>query len=143
MAQIVRQTGRKAPKFASPPGYEVVSDTGKATENIGRGQGCVRGASGWSIAPTTAKEIDGVALKDYANGQDNCEFLIQGEMSGFELSGGGDMTPGPLYPSQTVAGQFQTDVVAWYAAATTPAVSVPVQPSMKIVGPNTIRVNLV
>lgn len=142
MAQLARKVAQgDEPALISPPGYEVVSETGKATEAIARGQLCVLGAAGWSLAPAASKLADGIALKTYVANQDNCEFLIDGEMSGFEVAGGTPMVPGTyLYPSASVAGGIQTDVVTWYAAATTPAVAVPVQPQIKASGTDRIRV---
>jgi hypothetical protein len=145
MAELARKTGlNDAPALISPPGYEYISEVGVATEIIKRGQGCVQSASGWSLAPAGAKEIHGVALMDYALNQDNCEFLKHGEMAGFTLAGGGALVPGTaIYPSGTIAGGLATDVVVWYAAATTPAVSVPVQPRMRACGTDRVFFNLV
>lgn len=137
MTQIARKTGVNAPTLISPPGYEVISETGIATEIISRGMGCVLGASGWSKAATSAKLIHGIAAKDYVAGQKNCEFIIDGEIAGYELSGGAALVPGTdIYPSASTAGELATDVVAW--SATTP--STPVQPQMRATGPDRIRV---
>jgi hypothetical protein len=137
MAQIARKTGVNAPTLISPPGYEVISETGVATEVIARGQLCVLGASGWSKAATSAKLGHGIAAKDYVANQKNCEFIIDGEIAGYEISGGTALTPGAdIYPSATTAGELATDVVVW--SATTP--STPVQPQMRATGPDRIRV---
>lgn len=142
MTQISRlATQGYEPTLISPPGYEVISETGIATEIIPRGALCVLGASGWSLAPTGTKLADGIAAKNYVANQDNCEFIVDGEIEGYELTGGGALTPGTfLYPSASVAGGMATDVVTWYGVATTPAVAVPLQPQIKVTGPNRIRV---
>lgn len=136
MAQLIIGTGSAAPKFVSPPGYEVV-DVGTATETILKGQLVVRTASGWSKAPAGTAYAHGVALKNYAAGQGGCDFLISGEMDGYDMSGG--ITPGaPIYPSASVAGGLQSDVLT---VATTPAVTV--TPQMRAVTTSRIRFNFV
>jgi len=110
MAQLTRGTGNSKPKLCSPPGYEVI-DKGTATEVIAAGELCVIGASGWSKTAAGATDADGVALKDYIAGQEGCDFLIQGEIDGYGMSGG--ITPGiDIYPSASVAGGMQSDAVA-------------------------------
>lgn len=141
MTQLAKKTGNDAPTLISPPGYEVVTESGVATEAIGRGDACVQGASGWSKAPTGSKLIHGIALMDYVSGQTNCQFLVDGEMAGYTLAGGAALTPGAdIYPSASVAGQLATDVVIWYTVATTPVANVPVQPQIRVTGADRIRV---
>lgn len=126
MAQIELSTGNAKPKLVSPPGYEVV-DHGVATEVILSGQLVALGASGWSKLAANQLDFDGVALHDCAAGEGGCSFLIQGEMDGYLA-----MTPGTdLFPSASVAGGIQTDVVA----------SAPVR--MKAVTATRIRFNCV
>lgn len=136
MAQLTLGTGNSKPKLVSPPGYEVV-DVGTATEAISSGQLVVRTASGWSKAPAGTQFAHGVALKDYIAGQGGCDFLIQGEMDGYDASGG--ITPGaPIYPSASVAGGLQTDVLT---VATTPAVTV--TPQIRAATATRLRFNFV
>ena len=113
MAAVTRGTGNNLPKLVSPPGYEVV-DVGTVTEDIGSGQPAVLGASGWSKAPAGAASYDGVALRNYVATQEGCDFLIQGEMDNYAVSGGA--TPGtPVWLSASVAGAFDTTVPVGYA----------------------------
>lgn len=129
MPQLTRLTGNSQPTLVSPAGYEV-TDTGTATEAIERGQLVRRTSAGWSKLPAAAIDPHGVALKTYAAGQGGCDFLIQGEMDGFDMSGG--LVPGTdLFPSASVAGGIQTEVVA----------SAPVR--MRATTANRIRVNFV
>lgn len=122
MAQLTLGTGNKKPKWVGPVGYEVI-DVGTATEAIASGQLVVRGASGWSKCPTNVTEAHAVAMKDYAAGQGGCDFLVQGEMDGYDAAGG--ITPGAdIFPSASVAGGLQTDA---RTIATTPTVSYPVK----------------
>lgn len=136
MAQLIIGTGAAKPKLCSPPGYEVV-DVGTATEIIACGQLVVRTATGWTKAPAGTLYAHGVALKDYGAGQGGCDFLIQGEMDGYDMAGG--IVPGTvIYPSASVAGGLQSDALT---IATTPAV--PVTPTMRAVTASRIRFNFV
>lgn len=115
MTQLAKLTGNSKPKFCSPVGYEVF-DIGVATEAMTSGDLVIQGSSGWSKAPAGSLYGDGLAAKDYAATQDNCDFLIQGEMDGFTLAGGAVLPIGPIWPSATVAGGLQTDIPAAVAA---------------------------
>lgn len=127
------QVTRVKPLLVSPPGYEVV-DVGTATEAISRGMLVRQTAAGWSKAPAGATDASGVALQDYYLGQGGCDFLVQGEMDGYS-----GLTPGdPLYPSATVAGNIQTEVLT---VATTPPV--PVTARMRAATASRIRFNFV
>lgn len=122
MAQLILGTGNTKPKLVSPTGYEVV-DVGTANEIILSGQLAIRNATGWSKCPTTNNEAHAVALKDYAAGQGGCDFLVQGEMDGYDMTGG--IVPGTdIYPSASVAGGLQSDL---RSIATTPVVPLPVK----------------
>lgn len=142
MTQLVRLTTQGSePTLISPPGYEVISETGKATEAIPRGALCLQTAAGWSLAAAGSKLGHGIAAMTYVINQDDCEFIVDGEIEGYSLTGGGALTEGdPIYPSASVAGGLATDVVTWYTVATTPVVVVPIQPQMRATGPNRIRV---
>jgi hypothetical protein len=106
MAAITRTN----PRHVTPPGYEYVTSTQLATEAIPRGTLAVRGAAGWSKAPVSSLRADGIALKDYAAGQDDCEFGKIGEMDGFTFPA---VNPGvPVYSSATTAGELDTTSVA-------------------------------
>jgi hypothetical protein len=138
MAAITRVKARPA----SPTGYEV-NDSGAYTEDVVAGDLLViNGESGgrktWGKAPTTAKEGHGIALMDgYTGG--TAEVGIQGEMDGYS-----GLTPGAdLYPSGSVAGGIDTTAPAFYAVATTPAVSVPAATRIRAVGTTRIRYNFI
>lgn len=146
MTQVARRTGRNAPKWVSPPVNTHITDTRTATEIILRGQLVVFSASGASLCPTNvpAGDAHAVAVKDYVALQDNCEFLLLGEMEGYELAGGAPLVEGtPLYPSASAAGGIATDVFVGYTAGTTPVVNVPATVRMRACGPNMIRFNFV
>lgn len=138
MAELALLTGNSKPKLCSPVGYEMV-DVGIATEVILAGQLVVQDASGWSKCPINQPDAHGVALKDYAANQGGCDFLIKGEMDGFTIAGGADLTPGvALYPSTTTAGAISNTA---QSIATTPVV--PYTPRMRACGKNRIRFNFV
>ena len=131
MAQLARLTGHSVPTLQSPPGYEVISDTGVAVENIARGQACTQGASGWSKASTATVYPHGIAAKDYVAGQTDCEFIVDGEIDGYSLVGGAALTPGAaIYPSLTTAGELATDVATGHVGV----------PQMRAISASAIRV---
>jgi hypothetical protein len=130
MAAVTRVKARPV----TPAGYEVV-DKGIAVEAWVAGDLLVNGASGWSKAPTGTLLAHGIALQDAYAGQGGCSIGLHGEMDGFS-----GLTPGdPLYPSGAVAGGLDTTAAVWSAAATTPAVSVGVQPQIRAATATRIR----
>lgn len=134
MAAVTRVKARPC----SPAGYEV-NDKGTLTEAVVAGDLLVNGASGWSKAPTGTTLAHGIALKDGYAGQAGFDIGIQGEMDGFS-----GMTPGAaLYPSGATAGGLDTTAAVWSSAATTPAVSVAVQPQIRAASATRIRYNFV
>jgi hypothetical protein len=112
-----------------PPGYEYVAPPkhAVAAEDLEAGELCYLDEDGWHLATATeavAGSRLGFAAQDYAEGRQDCSILFQGELDGFS-----GMTPGaPIYPSAGTAGGLDTSAPAYYAAATTPAVSVPAAP---------------
>ena len=95
MAEVTLLKGR----YVTIPGYEVVRK-GVATETLKAGEAVVQSAAGFSKAPANALDVHAVAIQDYYAGQDDCSFMIHGEMEGFS-----GLTPGAaLHASTTVAG---------------------------------------
>jgi hypothetical protein len=127
----------------SPPGYEV-NDKGQAKVAITKGQLLIitndTPNAGfekvWDKAATTTSEPHGIALMDAAAGA-VVSVGIQGEMAGYT-----GLTAGAgLYPSGSVAGGIDTTAPEFYAAATTPAVSVPVASRIRAISTTRIRYN--
>jgi hypothetical protein len=110
MAQVAKGTGNADPSYVSIPGYEVI-DVGLATENIAKGDLVTVGPTGWSKCAAGALDAHGVAVEAYIAGQGGCDFLIQGEMDGYDPSNAVAIGTN-LFPSASVAGGIQTDVVA-------------------------------
>jgi hypothetical protein len=100
---------RIKPLYVGPPGYEVI-DRATANEIILPGELIKLNATGMSKVAAGALDFDGVALQEYYAGQESCDYLVQGEMGGFNLTG---VNPGTnLGVSPTVAGGIDTTITA-------------------------------
>lgn len=131
MAAVTRVKARPC----TPVGYEYVAPPGVAGEDLTAGDLVTLTATGWVKTTAGSVESQGIALKDYYNGQRGIDIGKIGEMDGFS-----GLTAGAgLYPSGTVAGGL--DTTAPTLAATTPAV--PAQPHVRALSASRIFYNFV
>ena len=122
-----------------PPGYE---DTAAIHTTAGEALEAgdlvyLDGTDGWKLATETeavaGKQL-GFAAQDYMSGEVGISILLRGEMEY-----GSGMTPGdPLWPG-AVAGDLDDTAPDFYAAATTPAVAVPLTPNIHAMSATAIR----
>jgi hypothetical protein len=104
MAEVTVENARPC----TPAGYEVV-DRCVLAEDVAAGDllvytgNVVDGLPEMEKAPSSAKEVHGIALKDGYSGQSGFDVGVQGEMDGFA-----GLTPGtPLFASST-SGKIDT-----------------------------------
>ena len=103
MAQVAR-AGRG--RYCSPPGYGYIMHE-RADAAIALGDQIIETATGVAKAAAGATSAHGMAISAAVAGE-QVDYIKQGEVSGFT----GLVRGAQLYPSATVAGGLQTDVVA-------------------------------